>query len=316
MTLAVDEAAVLAFIARLKSSRRNRLRADDIGLLPGSGRFYAATDSLVENTHYRDEWLGPEDIAYKLFARNWSDFLCKGIRPEAALLNLSLRRRRNAEKFTRKFLRSLDALLTRHEITLVGGDSTRAGHDHFTLAFFGRKGKFIPRCAQELRAGDLVLQLGTVGASDAARQALTKNPQAKKTTTLGFRRPHVFEILPAFGQILASIDQSDSVAKSLLLLAQANQAELHIELSQLQVAPAYVKFCNNQPELFPAAAEDLAVFALARAASGKTRSLPGHAAATFHPIGQVKTIRVKKPCVRYFWHERELLPQVDEFEHF
>ncbi|HNE19469.1 MAG TPA: AIR synthase related protein [Turneriella sp.] len=312
----MDEAAVLAFIARLKSSRRNLLPADDIGLLPGSGRFYAATDSMVENTHYRDPWLGPGDIAYKLFARNWSDFLCKGIRPESALLNLSLRRRPDAEEFTKKFLRSLDALLSRYGITLVGGDATRAEHDHFTLSFFGRQGKFIPRAAQNLRAGDLVLQLGAVGASDAARAVLMEQPEYREKVTLGFRRPHLFQQLPAFAQLLASIDQSDSVAKSLLLLAQANRAELHVELSQLQVAPAYSSLCSNKPGLLPAAAEDLAVFALARATRGTTRGPHSNRSAAFRPVGQVKTIRAKKPCVRYFWHEEEILPRVDEFEHF
>ncbi|GAB4422411.1 MAG: thiamine-phosphate kinase [Turneriella sp.] len=307
----MDEAAVLAFIARLKSSRNNLLRGDDIGILPGSGRYFAATDSLVENTHYRDAWLSPADIAYKLFARNWSDFLCKGIRPESALLNLSLRRRPDAEKFTKKFLRALDALLFRHGITLAGGDVTRSGHDHFTLAFFGRHGNFIPRATQKLRAGDLVLQLGAVGASDAARGILDSQPDSGERITRGFRRPHLFEHLPAFGQLLASIDQSDSVAKSLALLAKASSAELHVNLAELQVAAAYRRYCSHNPALYPAASEDLAVFALARGRAGAADR-----GAAFRPIGEVKTIRAKNPCVRYFWHGEEILPRVDEFEHF
>jgi thiamine-monophosphate kinase len=307
----VDEAAVLAFIARLKSSRDNPLKADDIGFLPGSGRVYAATDSLVENTHYRDAWLSPADIAYKLFARNWSDFLCKGIRPDAALLNFSLRPRPDAAEFTKKFLRALDALLFRHGITLVGGDVTRSGHDHFTLAFFGRQGRFIPRASGKLRAGDLVLQLGAVGASDAALVLLERQPDCRKSITRGFRRPHLFDRLPAFGQLLASIDQSDSVHKSLLLLAEGCRAELHVNLAELQIAPAYRRHCSHNPALYPAAAEDLAVFALARNFRGSSEPT-----ATFRPIGEVKTIRAKKPCVRYFWHGEEILPRVDEFEHF
>ncbi len=312
----MDEAAVLAFIARLKSSRRNLLPADDIGLLPGSGKFYAATDSLIENTHYRDPWLNPEDIAYKLFARNWSDFLCKGIRPEAALLNLSLRRRDNAEAFTKKFLRSLDALLYRYGIALIGGDAAYSERDHFTLSFFGRRGKFISRRAANLSAGDLILQLGAVGASDAARAQLMRDSRPKGKNTLGFRRPHLFEILPDRNKLLASIDQSDSVAKSLRLLAEANGAELHVELSLLQVSPAYLRFCRQEPGLLPAAAEDLAIFALARPGGYASRSLRAGRTAAFRPIGEVKTIRAGKPGVRYFWQAREILPRVDEFEHF
>ncbi|MFZ5627944.1 MAG: AIR synthase related protein [Spirochaetota bacterium] len=312
----MDEAAVLASIARLKSSRGNPLKADDIGLLPGSGRFYAATDSLVENTHYHDRWLDPADIAYKLFARNWSDFLCKGIRPQAALLNLSLRRRQHAATFTRAFLSALDKLLFRHGITLVGGDATRSGHDHFTLSFFGRSGKFIPRAAKTLRTGDLLVQLGAVGASDAARSLLDRAPGLRDKNTQGFRRPHFFAELPASDRLLASIDQSDSVAKSLFLLAQANRAELHVYLSELQLAPAFRRLCAKTPERYPSASEDLAVFALARGTTSRTVGRTRNLAAAFRPIGEVKTIRAKKPCVRYFWHEEEILPRIDEFEHF
>lgn len=311
----MQETAVLALIARLSSSRRNPVRGDDIGLLPGSGRFYAATDSLVENTHYRDLWLRPGEIAYRLFARNWSDFLCKGITPESALLNLGLRRRPAADKFTRDFLLALDRLLTKYKITLVGGDATRTGHDHFSLSLFGRRGKFIPRGAPGLRPGDLLLQLGSVGGSDAGRHLLTQSPGVRNTITRGFRRPHIFERLPGAARLLAAIDQSDSVAKSLMLLAHANRAVLHVELSRLQATPGFRAMCHERPELLPGASEDLAVFALARGQARPVLSARLRAAA-FRPIGEVKTIRAKRPGVHYFWRGRNVLPLVDEFEHF
>lgn len=310
----MDEAAILAFIAKLKATRENPLHGDDIGLLPWRGTTFAATDSLIENTHYKEAWLDPTDIAYKLFARNWSDFICKGIQPEAALLNLALKKRPHprSELFVKKFLRALDSLLARHGITLIGGDIARAQHDHFTLSFFGSRGNFLPRRAKNLRANALVLQLGAVGASDAAREVLEKNPTDRSKLSRGFRRPHIFSVLPQTHRLLATIDQSDSVHKSLCLLAQENRVELEIELSALDIAPPFRRWVGDALELLPSAAEDLAIFALGDAAqqAGSEQST-----ATFRPVGKVKTIRSDEPCVRYFWRGRPLRVQIHEFEH-
>lgn len=310
----MDESAILSFIADLKASRKNPLLGDDIGMLPWRGRTFAATDSLIENTHYRSAWLSPEGIAYKLFARNWSDFICKGIRPAAALLNFALKKRPPAEakQFVQKFLRALDLLFTKHGIILIGGDVARAECDYFTLSFFGSHGNFLPRRAKNLRADALVLQLGAVGASDAARAVLEKNPTDRSVLSRGFRKPHLFTALPQTHRLLSTIDQSDSVHKSLCLLAKENCAELEIELSKLIIAPPFRRLVGGAIERLPSAAEDLAIFALGYPIS---RAGAQQSAAAFRPVGKIKTIRTKKPCVRYFWRGRPLVVQVHEFEH-
>ncbi|MCS6971667.1 MAG: AIR synthase related protein [Turneriella sp.] len=300
------EAEILSFIAKLACSRGNPLPADDIGRMPKS-RIYAATDSVIQNTHYREDWLKPQDVAYKLFARNWSDFLVKNIRPEAALLNLGLRPRAGLGRFVRDFLRALDQLLLQHRITLIGGDCARAECDHFTLTFLGRRGHFVPRKARTIQPGDRILQFGAIGASEAARLLLEKNKTLPRQRVVGFLRPHVFPALPRSHQLLATIDQSDSVAKSLWLLAEANRAVLEVELSDLDVVPEYQALCEGNPQRLVAAAEDLAVFAI-----GRPRQ---DIAPAFRVIGKVKSIR-SKAAVRYFWHGMPVALDTDEFEHF
>lgn len=306
------EEQILHLIAGLKASQKNPLKADDIGLLPIHGPVYAATDSLAENTHYRIDWLAPGDIAYKLFARNWSDFLCKGIRPQAALMNLALRREHAGAGFVKPFLRELDRLLTRHSITLIGGDVTRAGCDLFTLSFFGSKGKFLPRAGNKISAGDEILQLGQVGGSDYARSLFEVNQPLPSKLSKPFRRPVIFETLPDRKRLRAAIDQSDSVGKSLRLLAEQNQLVIEVELSEMPLYPALRQRVAHHPELLISAAEDLAVFAIG---SGRKRPAT-NAAAAFRRIGQVKTIRAKQPGVRYLWHGKPVLRADKEFEHF
>lgn len=293
-----SESDILARIAQLKSSRKNLIAGDDIACFRSAGFTYAGTDSLIENVHYRRGWLSPADIAYKLFARNWSDFLCKGIQAEYALLNLNLKRASATAEFLIPFLRELDRLFTRYNITLVGGDTARAQADGFTMTLLGSKGKFIPRQGRAIQAGDLIVQLGTVGGSDLARKHLAGSADTPQRIRKMFARPQIFDKLPAAAKLKAALDQSDSVDKTLRLLAQSNKACLHIDIGAIAVSHADIR----KPRSILAAAEDLAVFAVA--AKGVS---------PFRVIGHIESCGT--PGVVYR-HGGKIVSYADGFEHF
>lgn len=308
----LTEEQIIAALGRLKCSQQNLLRADDIGVLHSQGKLYAATDSLVEGIHYLDGWLSPRDIAYKLFARNFSDFAVKGIRPEFALLNLGLRAEHAATRFVKPFLSELDALFTRFAITLIGGDTGRSLHDHFTLSFFGSSGRFIARQAASLKAGDSVFQIGCVGGSDTARTALSKSKNLRARDARYFKRPTFLHAYPKGLRPIAAIDQSDSVEKTLRLLAEANSVELEIDLDQVQTAESVGKISEGNALQVLSAAEDLAVFGLV-SGGGKvtTESSPA-----FRLIGKVKYIHKARPRVSYKLNGRNFTHRAKSFEHF
>jgi len=294
----MTETDILHLIGTLRSSRNNPIPGDDIAALTAGKKTYAASDSLIEGIHYRRTWLTPAEIAYKLFARNWSDFLCKGIRPSHCLMNLNLKPGSATKEFLAPFLRELDRLLTRHHITLVGGDTARSKHDSFTLTFIGSRGKFIPRKAAAIRKGDVVVILGAVG---GATYAVSRGMRVSKKERSYFAKPPVFEKLPGGTKLKATIDQSDSVHKSLSILAQMNGIDLTIDLGNIPRSHAKIR-----PAELPAAAEDLAVFAIA------TRN-PSPA---FRVIGHVESIHAKHPGVRYWHRGKPVLHDARGFEHF
>jgi len=293
----LTESEIIDQIGRLKSSAKNLIDGDDISVFRTRSKTYAASDSLIEGVHYLPGWLTPTQIAYKLFARNWSDFSAKGIFPEKALLNLNLTQFSAQRKFISPFLRELDRLLAYYSITLVGGDTARAKGDVFTLTFMGSKGRFIARKNASIRMGDLVMQLGSVGGSSYAVERNMNVPPALKKY---FATPHIRAPIqhPA---LKASIDQSDSVHKSLRTLAAMNKLKIAVNLEEVETSHAAV-----HPTHVPYAAEDLAVFAIAS---------PNYRGA-FRVIGKVESIRVRHPGVSYTLAGEGISIAVDAYEHF
>ncbi len=308
---AITEEQIIAAIGRLKCARKNLIRGDDIGAFKTHGTLYAATDSLIEGIHYLNVWLKPKDIAYKLFARNFSDFAVKNIRPQFALLNLGLSKGHANRSFVKAFLHELDGLMTRFGITLVGGDTGSSPQDHFTLSLMGSSGSFVPRKAVKLTPGDWVFQLGPVGGSDAVRLKLEQaNLSAKAIRP--FSRPDFLHSYPKGFRPVAAIDQSDSVEKTLRLLAEANSAELEINLETLATAREVGPVTDRNAQQVLSAAEDLAVFGIV---SGGGR-VPAESPLAFRRIGEVKYIHRARARVSYYLHGRPVANRTTSFEHF
>lgn len=314
----LTEDEIIGLITRLKTSAANPLRADDIGYFVGAKKNYAATDSLIADVHFRHEWLSPADIAWKLFARNWSDFLCKGIRPHAALMSLALTRQTARQSFVVPFLRSLDRLLSQHGITLTGGDTAHSSNDVFTLAFFGTRGKLLPRAGKTVRRGDLIVQLGGVGGSNYALERLQKAGGLTPREKACFARPQVFPNLPQANFLKATIDQSDSVQKSLALLANANRAVLSIDVGSILPSHGRVRSGLSSAAQILTAAEDLAIFAIASPAILKAakRIRQAHGSHTFRAVGIVESIQARLPRVDYHLAGSPVKAPVHDFEHF
>lgn len=301
----MTESEILSIIATLRSSRKNLVAADDIGAFRSHGLAYVASDSVIENTHYRTGWVTPRDIAHKLFARNWSDFLAKGIRPAYAMLNIGLSRKHAKRSFLNPFLAELDRHLCRHRVTLVGGDTARSATDTFTLTLFGTKGKFIPRQGRGIRPGDLIVQLGHVGGADLARRLLQRKTSCPAVIKKFFTRPQIFPALPGRKYLKATIDQSDSVGKSLAVLAAANDAQFVIDVEKIRLSHPDIRQTTGILD----AAEDLAVFAIAHRTLLKgTRA--------FQPVGLVESIRVKHPGVVYRLRGKTVSHAAHGYEHF
>lgn len=95
------------------------------------------TDALVESTHFRLDWSGPEDLAIKLWNVNKSDIAASGGEPDWCLLNLGLPAHLD-DDWLRIFAQVLRTQLKQDNARLLGGDTFRSPHLVLSLTLAGR----------------------------------------------------------------------------------------------------------------------------------------------------------------------------------
>jgi thiamine-monophosphate kinase len=134
-------------------------------LMPAPGmQLCVSSDMLVEGRHFLST-VPPERLGHKALAVNLSDLAACGAEPLAFTLALALPRA--DEAFLESFARGLFALAERHDIDLVGGDTT-AGPLTLCITVLGQvpQGRALLRSGA--RVGDELWVSGTLGDARAA----------------------------------------------------------------------------------------------------------------------------------------------------
>ncbi len=212
---------------------------DDTALLDlsSSGLYLISTDQIVEDVHFSWLWCSASDVAFKLIQVNISDIFAKGGIPRYATLNLYLDKNFSSNEHSIiEFAKMLGSQLSDYNITLLGGDTTISNTNAFSLTVLGSVSDFIPRKNPKIDKGDCLYLLGDVGGSAYALEHLLSNRpingQAKKKYTRPCAYVNAPKVLTAYAA-KASIDLSDSLYKSLLILSQQNLCSFHVFLDDL-----------------------------------------------------------------------------------
>ncbi len=143
---------------------------DDAALLevsPGMA-LAVSTDMLVSGRHFLPD-ADPEGVGHKCLAVNLSDMAAMGARPRWATLSVALPAA--DEDWIAAFMAGLLALATRHEVDLVGGDTT-CGPLTVCIQIMGEVAAGSARLRSGARAGDDLWVSGTLGEAAAGLRAL------------------------------------------------------------------------------------------------------------------------------------------------
>lgn len=220
-----------------------------VGTLTPGWRTLTTVDMLIEDVHFRKTTTSPEDLGWKALAVNVSDIASMGGTPRWAVVGLSA----PADLEADWVLRFYDGLAEAAKATgtrLVGGDTVgSSGPLALSVTVIGEVETPILRTGAQ--PGDVLFVTGPVGASAAGLFCMEKPDRVDASsidrgyvnvTVRAHRRP-VPQLAAAWaiqesGCRVAMLDDSDGLARSVYLLAEANGVDARLEVNQLPIDAA------------------------------------------------------------------------------
>jgi len=214
---------------------------DDVALVaPG---LVATQDAMVEGVHFLSS--DPLDtVARKLVRANVSDIICKGARPDAALLSLIWTAGRPVEEIG-VFAKALGEDLMHWGAHLTGGDTTSTpGPLTLSLTLLGKTGARGPVRRAGAAAGDDVWVSGTIGdgwlglqASSGAFAHLAEEDRAFLISKYRVPEPPPLAVADLVAEFAsASIDISDGLAADAGLVANTSGVRITLRAADVPLS--------------------------------------------------------------------------------
>lgn len=210
--------------------------------LPEGHHLLTSTDLLIEEIHFRRDWISARELGHKAVAVNLSDIAAMGGIPRYLYLGLACPGEAtllDIEAFLEGALKEAE----RHNVTLVGGDTCRSpGPWIISVTIEGSASAGLAIGRDGARAGDLLMVSGTLGDSALALQMLLAEEQPDAALLARHHQPTARVEL---GRILgerrlahAMIDISDGLAGDLEHILQASRAGAVVEEEKLPLSEA------------------------------------------------------------------------------
>ena len=199
-------------------------------------------DTLVEDVHFRTEWLTPYQLGRKSISVNLSDIAAAAGIPQYAMVSISLPSHYN-EEFIDKFYNGLNDVCKEFKTQIIGGDITGSEKIVITITLigYGMGTKISKR--SNAKIGDLIVTTGYHGSS-AAGLWLLENPstqlnykiKAKLFTAHVNPYPQIQTgrmIAEATNEKLCMMDTSDGLADALFKIAKMSNVGIEINFSSI-----------------------------------------------------------------------------------
>ena len=209
---------------------------DDCALLnlPEGMQLAATMDTLVAGVHFFPD-VAPETLGHKALAVNLSDLAAMGAKP--AWISLALTLPKADPDWLRAFSRGMGRLASRHEVQLIGGDTTQ-GPLSVTIQALG----LLPRGSEMRRSGarvgDWICVTGTLGDAGLALHGLHRGQPVSPALIQRLERPEPrVEAGLALRELANSaIDISDGLLADLGHVLQASGVGGEVRLQSIPLS--------------------------------------------------------------------------------
>ena len=209
---------------------------DDAAILdvPSGCRLLASTDATVENVHFRDGWLAPDEIGYRAAAAALSDLAAMAATPIAMLVAMCVPEQ--WRQHLAGIAEGIGEASRSFHAPITGGNLTRASELSLTVTVLGYAARPLGR--NGARVGEIVYLTGALGGPGCALDAWVSGGQPSPEYRARFARPspRIREALwLASHGATAAIDVSDGLLADAGHLAAASAVDVCIELDAIPV---------------------------------------------------------------------------------
>lgn len=193
---------------------------DDCAVLPiGNDEALVFTsDMLNEDVHFWADKSTPYQIGYKSLMVNISDVAAMGAKPVATLLSLALPQECFGE-WSEEFMRGYYAASEKHNVKLVGGDTTASINDIcISVTAIGRAPIANIKRRSAAKVGDMIFVTGELGGSAMGLNDVAKgilDSECAKTHLMPEARVAEGEWLASHADVHAMTDISDGLERDL-----------------------------------------------------------------------------------------------------
>ena len=165
----LSELGELGLLAELE--RRGLALGIDHDAAQLAGGVIATQDALVEDVHFRLDWISWRDLGWRAAAVNLSDLAASGAAPEGLLVTLGA----PPETDVRNVIELYEGIAETN-VAVLGGDTTRADRLLLSVTAIGRSPRVPGRAGA--RPGDQLVVTGPLGAAGAAfrRESFVRPP--------------------------------------------------------------------------------------------------------------------------------------------
>lgn len=220
---------------------------DDTAVLQvGEQTLLWTADMLIEDVHFRLDWIDPASLGWKALAVNLSDIAAMGGAPVGALLAIALPPERTGE-WLEAFLKGFLECAYAYDAALIGGDTNRAERVAIDVSVLGRVAG-APVTRDGAAVGDWLMVTGALGGSRAGLEALFAGAPSAIDLTPHFRptpRLQAGALAQALGAT-AMMDLSDGLAADLPKLMRASGKGAIVYAERVPVHPVAQQWTHER----------------------------------------------------------------------